>query len=205
MNSPETRRPPPASLIPVFIPMQPLYRICALLLASLASLCWAAGPAAPGVPNFHQVNDQVYRGGQPAGESWTSLARLGIKTVIDLRRAGEHSTSLEEKAVLASGMRYVNVPMNGIIAPSDEAVSRVLSLLDSTSAGPTFVHCRRGADRTGTVIACYRIAHDQWPNSKALNEAKSYGMSWMEFGMKNYVRAFHPAAIRAAAQPATLP
>jgi protein tyrosine/serine phosphatase len=49
------------------------------------------------------------------------------------------------------------------------------------------VHCLRGADRTGTVIACYRIAHDQWPNQKALDEALTFGMSWTERGMRNYV------------------
>ena len=47
----------------------------------------------PGIPNFHQVNDHVFRGGQPAAEAWPSLAKLGVKTVIDLRREDEHSTA----------------------------------------------------------------------------------------------------------------
>lgn len=62
------------------------------------------------------------------------------------------------------------------------------------------MHCRRGADRTGTVIACFRIAHDGWSNRKALREAMSFGMSWLEFGMQRYVLAFHaaePGAMRA--------
>jgi protein tyrosine/serine phosphatase len=46
---------------------------------------------------------------------------------------------------------------------------------------------KRGADRTGTVIACYRIAHNQWPNQEALDEARTFGMSWTERGMRNYV------------------
>jgi protein tyrosine/serine phosphatase len=36
------------------------------------------------------------------------------------------------------------------------------------AAGPVYVHCRKGHDRTGVVIACFRIAHDGWSNEKAI-------------------------------------
>src|SRR3954452_24286096 len=75
---------------------------------------------APGLPNFHQVNDHVYRGGQPLAEGWPALAKMGIKTVIDLRRIDEHSTDEEAKAVRAANMKYLNFPMRGVFAPSDE-------------------------------------------------------------------------------------
>jgi tyrosine-protein phosphatase SIW14 len=152
----------------------------------------AADPVVSGIPNFHQVNGNIYRGGQPTAQGWISLKRLGVKTVIDLRRDGKHSTKAEERAVEAAGMHYVNVPMRGVVAPRDETVFKVLALLESRDAGPLFVHCRRGKDRTGTIIACYRIAHDGWPNQKALEEAKSYGMHWYEFGLKRYVLRFSP-------------
>lgn len=157
---------------------------------------WAASPDAPGVPNFHQVNDHVYRGGQPSKEGWNSLAQLGVKTVIDLRQ--EHPDSAEARAVKAAGMMYVNVPLNGYVAPSDEQVAKVLALFDSADAGTVFVHCRRGADRTGTIVACYRIKHDHWDNEKALEEAKSYGMARFEIGMKHYVLNYRPAVVEAA-------
>jgi uncharacterized protein (TIGR01244 family) len=123
------------------------------------------------------------------------LATLGVKTVIDLRVESAHSSKAEERAVAAAGMRYVNVPLSDVHAPSDWQIAKVLALLDN-SAGPVFVHCRRGADRTGTVMACYRIAHDGWTNRRALEEAASYGMSWLEFGMQRYVLAFHPQSPR---------
>ena len=53
--------------------------------ACFSTTIWAADVAVPGVPNFHQVNERVYRGAQPRAEGWSSLAKLGIKTVIDLR------------------------------------------------------------------------------------------------------------------------
>jgi len=73
---------------------------------------WAADGAAPGVPKFHQVNERIYRGAQPRGEGWDSLAKLGVKTVIDLRPESEHSCKAEKLAVEAAGMHYVNVPFS---------------------------------------------------------------------------------------------
>jgi uncharacterized protein (TIGR01244 family) len=180
--------------------------VAVLVIASHAAaiLVWASGAAPAGIPNFHQVDEHVYRGAQPTGEGWGSLARLGIKTVIDLRPPREHSCQAEQREVEAAGMRYVNVPLNGIHAPSDVNVSRVLALLDD-SISPVFVHCRRGADRTGTVVACYRIAHDGWDNKRALREAMSYGMSWIEFGMQRYVLAFHTSRDPELERQAKLP
>jgi uncharacterized protein (TIGR01244 family) len=162
---------------------------------------WAAGVQAPGIPNFQQVNERIFRGGQPSQEGFQNLAKLGVKTVIDLRREneeGEHSTQAEKKMVETAGMRYVNVPMKGIVAPTDEQVSKVLAAMDAP--GTVFVHCKKGKDRTGTVVACYRITHDSWKNQKALAEAKSLGLHWVEMGMKSYINAFRgiPAAVVAA-------
>lgn len=160
-------------------------------MALIAIPAFSAELQVSGVPNFHQVNDHIYRGGQPSNEAWAGLAKLGVKTVIDLRRENEHGTAAEARAVEAAGMRYVNVPMNGIVAPTDDQVIKVLGLFE---AGPVFVHCRRGADRTGTVVACYRMRHDGWDNQKAFKEAKSLGMSWMEVGMKHYIFAYRAPA-----------
>jgi protein tyrosine/serine phosphatase len=162
-----------------------------LALSFLAVLPVLAGiPTIPAIPNFHQVNDHVYRGGQPPPEAWPSLAKLGVKTVIDLRREDEHSTAEEAGAVAAAGMNYVNVPMNGVVAPTNEQVAKVVTFLNSPE--PVFVHCKRGADRTGAVIACYRVTHDHWQREQALREAKSLGMGWLQMGLKHYIMAFQP-------------
>ena len=167
-------------------------------MAILSIPAWAANAnvEAAGIPNFHQVNEHVYRGAQPTDDGWHSLAQLGVKTVIDLRRKGEHSTPSEQKAVEAAGMHYINVPMNGVMAPSDADVSKVLAILNSSE--PVFVHCKEGKDRTGTVIAVYRMLHDHWENDKALQEAESYGMHWVEFGMKRYIATYRVSTQNAA-------
>jgi len=176
-------------------------------LVAFASLPACAKPAADstisGVPNFHRVNATIYRGGQPTAQGWASLKQLGVKTVVDLRRGEEHSVNAEQEAVEAAGMRYINVPLKGIVAPSDENISKVLAVLQSSADGPVFVHCRGGVDRTGAVIACYRIAHDGWRNQAALEEAKSYGMHWAEVGLKRYVLGFSPPPRMVSAEPSS--
>src|SRR5690348_4939375 len=123
------------------------------LVLSLGLLSWsgyAAEPQAAGVPNFHQVNEHLYRGGQPTDEGFKSLAKLGVKTVIDLRETSSRSIA-EEKMVKSLGMKYVAVPM--VNCPNPEQASKVLAIMHDQSAGPVFIHCRRGADRTGTLVA----------------------------------------------------
>jgi len=156
-------------------------------------------PQAAGVPNFHQVNDQLFRGGQPTQEGFKNLAKLGVKTVVDLRETSGRSAS-EEKAVTGLKMKYVPVPMFN--CPSPEQAAKVLAIMNDPAAGPVFIHCKRGADRTGTLVACYRISHDSWENEKALLEARSFGMHWFEWAMFKFVRAFQPTAVAAAVAPA---
>jgi len=178
-------------------------RLAIFAIAVLSVPVWAADPQAKGIPNFHQVNEHIYRGGQPSPEGWTSLAKLGVGTVIDLRREDEHSSQAEAQAVEAAGMHYVNIPLHGVSAPPAEKIVQALALLNSP--GAVFVHCKRGADRTGTVIACYRIGHDHWDSSRALAEAKSYGMSIFQVGMKGYVKSFQPPAAQADASAKPVP
>jgi tyrosine-protein phosphatase SIW14 len=165
------------------------YPTRAILLALALWISPAFGQDPSGVVNFHQVNDHVYRGAQPSLKGIEELAKLGVKTIIDLREPGGRADH-EKQAVEALGMQYVHVPLNGYRAPTADQVAKLLGLLSDTSPGPVFVHCRRGADRTGTIIACYRMVHDHWDNKKALNEAISFGMSWTERGMQKYILGY---------------
>lgn len=147
----------------------------------------------PGINNFDQVNPQVYRGAQPSDEGFRYLAKIGVKTVLDLREDDARAVA-ERRMVAASGMRYVNVPMTGLTAPTVAQITTVLALLEDPANGPVFVHCMRGADRTGAVIAAYRIDHDHWDNARALKEAMSHGMSFFQFPRQRFIRTFQPRA-----------
>ncbi len=144
-----------------------------------------------GLPNFHRVNERLYRGAQPDATGVRALAGMGIKSVINLRMSGDLWPE-EQESVRASGMNYVNVPLHGVRRPTEEQIAHVLSMIE-TLPPRVFVHCERGADRTGTVIACYRIAHEGWTGGAALKEAKQHGMALGQFGMKAFISDFAEA------------
>jgi protein-tyrosine phosphatase len=155
-----------------------------------------AASSVQGIHNFYKVDEHVYRGAQPTGEGFQTLANIGVKTVIDLREPGDRSRN-EEAAVTAAGMKYINIPMTGLTAPSEAETNRILALLEDATTGPVFVHCMRGADRTGAVIASYRIEHDGWDNARALKEALADGMSGFQFPRHSFIRNFQARTIQA--------
>jgi uncharacterized protein (TIGR01244 family) len=169
------------------------YSLFVLLLT--VGLC-AAGerglPTREGVANFGKVNDSLFRGAQPDAVGITNLARLGIKSIINLRMTDE-VWKAEEAITRANGVAYTNVPLKGLGHPTDAQVATLLALIETLPA-PVFVHCRYGCDRTGTIIACYRVRRDRWSNEAALEEARKYGLSTLEQGMIKYIREFGKAS-----------
>ena len=142
------------------------------------------------LPNFHQVNETLYRGGQPHPGGLKKLSELGIKTVINLRGASE-DTQKEQAEAEASGMRYFNIPMPALGRPTDEQVERALAVIDARENWPVFVHCQRGADRTGVIVAVYRILRDQWTAEQAIDEAKRFGLAGIQFRKKDYISDYY--------------
>lgn len=174
------------------------WQVAAAAVAVVIGMPLAAQESGPsGVPRFRKVDEHVYRGGQPTEDGFQNLAKLGVKTILDLREEDSRSAA-EQKAVTAAGMRYVAVPMQGMQRPTDASMVKALNLLEDSSSGPVFVHCKRGADRTGDVIACYRVEHDHWQNTKALAEARSIGMSWFQQAIQHYVLSYRPRVLDAS-------
>ena len=148
------------------------------------------------------MSDTLYRGAQPLTGAAGKLAELGIKTIVNLRGEAELTRQVQ-KEVETAGLRYFSVPMPGLSAPTDDEVARVMAIIDNPQNQPIFIHCKRGSDRTGTIGAIYRISHDGWTAERALAEAKTYGMSWAEVGMKGYIVNYYKQQSRKRAQPAT--
>jgi tyrosine-protein phosphatase SIW14 len=174
------------------------FRSSGLIIFMAGGLSAFAASSVPGIGNFHQVEENVYRGAQPTERGFEFLAKIGVKAVVDLRDNQER-TSAEEKEVTALGMRFVSVPMTGLTPPTDAEITRILGLLESGPSEPVFVHCKRGADRTGAVIAAYRIDQDHWDNARALKEAMTSHMSAFQVPRQKFIRDFqsrssHPDA-----------
>ncbi len=160
------------------------------LLLALTLTAFAEETRYAELPNFHQVNPQLYRGAQPKAGGLQKLKAIGIKTIVNLRGTDDQ-TQAEGETARTLGLRYFSIPLPGFSAPDDQEVQRALDIINAVDNQPVFVHCQHGEDRTGTIIACYRIAHDGWTAAQAKKEAESYGMSWTQVGMKGYIDKFY--------------
>lgn len=136
-----------------------------------------AGPAATktvDLPNFHEVHDYLYRGGEPSLAGVSELKDKGIKTIIDLRaRGGRTETESAQAAKL--GMTYINLPMSDK-PPTEEQVAVMTQTIEAgrNSHQPVFVHCAHGSDRTGCMIGIWRVTHDGFSYKEAYKEMRSY-------------------------------
>ena len=142
------------------------------------------------LPNFHKINDRLYRGGQPKEAGFAELKVMGIATVIDLRDDDENA--LKEKALVEkAGMRFINKPLGNWSRPDLNDIDAILKEIDLTANQPVFVHCKRGKDRTGTVIAVYRMTHDGWTAKQAGDEAEKSGIGWWQFQMRDFINDYY--------------
>jgi tyrosine-protein phosphatase SIW14 len=142
------------------------------------------------LPNFHQVNANLFRGAQPKSGGYAALKKMGIATILDLRDSDDNALK-EKRAAEAAGLRFINIPLSNIRTPKDSDIAEAIRQIDSKDNQPVFVHCSRGADRTGTVIAVYRMTHDGWTDDQAIAEAKQMGLGWWQLWMKDYVRNYY--------------
>jgi protein tyrosine/serine phosphatase len=163
--------------------------LCALMMLAGAAMAQSEARYSE-LPEFHQVNQQLYRGAQPRDGGLRKLKELGIKTVISLRGENEITTD-ERKEAESLGLHYESVPLPGLNRPSSKDVERILALINAPENQPVFVHCNHGKDRTGTIVAVYRITHDGWTSEQAKAEAKRYGMSWVQRGMKDFISDYY--------------
>lgn len=186
------------------------------LVATLAAVLALTGAAASsssaqtkqfGIENFGKVNDNYYRGAQPRGEDFAGLKKLGVKTVVDLRKDNERAAA-EEAA--RHGLRYVNIPMTTKQAATDEQTEQFLKLVNDPANWPVYVHCKGGRHRTGEMTALFRITRDGWTAEEAYREMKRYDFEDSLFYprvLKRFVFSYYErfAAGKAAEAGASVP
>jgi tyrosine-protein phosphatase SIW14 len=139
-----------------------------------------------GVHNAGKVNDHLYRGSQPDLNRLSELKKLGVTAVIDLRGESLQIAEQERLRVEALGMRFQYIPIGGFSTPTNSDLIHFFQVLRDSPSQTVFVHCEFGRDRTGIMIAAYRIAFENWSSDQALSEM-------MQFGFNS---AWHPAMIK---------
>ena len=78
-----------------------------------------------------------------------------------------------------------------------------MKIVTNTNNLPVFVHCQRGADRTGMVCAMYRVVVCGWTKDAAVQEMKEGGFAFNP-GWKNLVNYVESADIEALKKRAGL-
>ncbi len=124
------------------------------------------------VRNLHLVEPGLWRSGRPGKDSYGQLSAMGVKTILNLegrRVAGSERV----RAARFPEITVVNVPMSGFHQPSFAQLDAALSVLDGAPR-PILVHCRNGQDRTGVVVAAYRVVSEHRPIPDAVREARSF-------------------------------
>jgi tyrosine-protein phosphatase SIW14 len=144
----------------------------------------------PGVPNFAEVSPTLYRGGQPTRAGFAELKRRGVKTVISLRHLHNDRELLE-----GLGMRYVDLGFKPT-DPNDRLVAQFLEVVLDPANQPVFVHCKAGADRTGALVAVYRVVVQGWPMSEAVRELPLFGFHGVWTSLEDYLVKLDPQAVK---------
>ena len=156
----------------------------------------ATNMAIQGVPNAGSVTGTLFRGAQPTGNAFADLQKLGVNIVVDFRGEGGEVIA-EKKSVESLGMKFVSLPWNGGSIPTRDEILTFFTLLRDNPDKKIFIHCEYGADRTGVMIALFRIAVDHWTPEQAISEMKDFHYhSFMLPHLAKYVKAF-PAALAA--------
>jgi protein tyrosine/serine phosphatase len=142
-----------------------------VLCASLSLAVETNSPAIkierPGMTNLHRVSAGLYRSAQPGAQGFSEIEKLGIKTVINLRAFHSDKDELPRGRRLDLKLEQINF---NAWHPENEDVVRFLKIVTDTNRGPVLVHCYYGADRTGTMIAFYRMAVEGWTKQQAIAE-----------------------------------
>jgi len=143
-----------------------------------------------GVSNAGKVSETLLRGAQPSAQGLAELKKLGVTTIVDLR-GNSGPVAWERAQVESLGMRFVNIPVLGWSAPDSAKVAQFLKVVQQDPTQKIFVHCYYGEDRTGVMVATYRIAQQNWTPEQAAAEMNSFGFHYHLYpGMKTYVREF---------------
>jgi hypothetical protein len=157
-----------------------------------------ATPLDPAVQNSCVVTPQaLWRGAKPDANAAARLVALDVKTIVNLEWLHDDQASFQAAVLPPIGRREIDYfrvrdwePLVAI-APGllDEHVAHFLAIT-RTQAKPIYVHCRAGKNRTGVMVAAYRVFNGATIED-AIAEMGRYGGEWFSYDAK-YIRSLMP-------------
>ncbi len=144
----------------------------------------------PGVANFGRLAAHLYRGANPEMDAYPSLKNFGIDTIVRFS-TGDEFIAAERARVESLGMSFISLPWRAAELPETTQVVDFLSLVRDHPERTFFLHCREGVDRTGVMVALYRVAIDGWSTDQAIDEMKAFHYRYLLHPhLQSYVESF---------------
>jgi uncharacterized protein (TIGR01244 family) len=146
----------------------------------------------PGITNFSRLDDDtVGFGGATEPSAMARLKRQGFVSVINLRGATEKGVDIEASraAAQAVGLTYLHIPFDEV-NPDPQLFQKLRVAFDDKTNQPAYIHCA-SATRVGFLWMIKRVIEDGWETDRALEEAKSIGLTRPEAQQAalNYIKA----------------
>jgi hypothetical protein len=123
-------------------------------------------------PYEAQVSGELFRGSRVDGKGMAALKAQGINGIVSFCLENND----DAKPADALGLKHLRIPILDNSAPNEGQVREFLQFVKDSGNQPVYCHCEAGKGRTGTMVACYRIAVDGWSAEQAIAEGKSFGL-----------------------------
>lgn len=123
--------------------------------------------------NLYQISDFLYRSEQPLKQQGQTLHQLGINTIISLRSRNKTVQEFQDQS-----FNIIHVPIHTWAIDREDVLATMQALKQAQQQNhKVLIHCYHGSDRTGTMVAMYRIFFENWSIDDAVQEMKygSYG------------------------------
>ncbi len=134
---------------------------------------WAIPVINTHLENLNLVDEQIYRSEQPDEDDINDLKKLGITEIINLREFHSDNNEFD-----STNFDLHHIKMHTSKITEDQIISALQFI--KNRKGPILIHCWHGSDRTGVVIASYRIIFNHWTKSEAIDEMVNGGFGYHE-------------------------
>ena len=152
-----------------------IFSACLSMLFSGCSSFYYLSDPFCAIPNYHIVDNRVHRGGFPKKTGFKVLKTHNrIKSILSLRGFDDKSIA-EHDFALKNNLSFFSIPLSVYKQPTENNVKQFLNIVLNPDNQPVFVHCTSGRDRTGAMIALYRVVVYGWGPKEAYKEAKKLG------------------------------
>jgi protein tyrosine phosphatase len=124
----------------------------------------------------------------------TWLIQQGVRTIVTLELIFDDKSALGQTTVAGEDIYEVGYfrihdwePLP-VLIPSvvDDHIAHFLAIVDQKPK-PIFVHCHSGKNRTGVMVAAYRMIMEDVSDEEAIAEMKRFRGLWFEAGAR-YLR-----------------